>query len=295
MSCRTFDVDIHQPGQTLTSMRFSGWSTVLLVIFGLNLASAAKARADNDPKAMALLQKVKDAYKSASYFSCEGSYEQNLETASPVKLMGTFKMLFARPDEIRVDWTDTKMGGEIVTNSVFTQDKTIFFYWGLLNKWSAQKDMETALGTAAGISHGISYAIPSLLRDKAGYLTFTSLKPLENAVVDGVNCVILGGTTRFQGEMELAIDPTSFAIRQIKTTHVIKHKDLQNQIDKARKEAAKSNPELVSKLKDPPATPDFTAVQVTTYHDPVFGKELLAADFVYPVPAATPRVDNILK
>jgi hypothetical protein len=291
----TFDVDIHEGGRTLTSMKFFGLSNGLLVLFSLHLVSATTARADNDPKAVALLQKVKDAYKSASYFSCEGHYEQNLETTLPVKLMGNFKMLFARPDEIRVDWTDTKMGGETVTNSVFTQDKTIFFYWGLLNKWAAQKDMETALGTAAGISHGISYAIPSLLRDKAGYLAFTSLKPPENAVVDGVNCVILAGTTRFQGEMELAIDPNSFAIRQIKITHLIRHKDIQDQIDKARKEAAKSHPELVSKLKDTPATPDFTAVEVTTYHDPVFGKELSAADFVYPVPATTPKVDNILK
>jgi hypothetical protein len=218
-----------------------------------------------------------------------------METAMPVKLMGTFKILFVRPDEIRIDWTDTKMGGELITNSVFTQDKTIFFYWGLLNKWAPQKDMETALGTAAGISHGLSYAIPSLLRGKPGYLAFTSLKPPENAVVDGTNCLILAGTTRFGGDMEIAVDPGSYVIRQIKATKVIKHKEIQEQVEKARKEAAKSNPDLVSKLHDVPATPDFTSVEVTTYKDPVFGKELAAGDFVYPVPATTKKVDDILK
>jgi hypothetical protein len=276
-------------------MRFSGTLKSITLIFSLCLFVASPSRADNDPQAVALLHKVTDAYKNASSFSCEGQYENDLQTAAPVKLMGAFKILFVRPDEIRVDWTDTKMGGEVVINSVFTQDKTIFFYWGLLDKWAPQKDMESALGMAAGISHGISYAIPSLLRGKPGYLAFASLKPPENAVVDGANCVILAGATRFQGDMEIAIDPATYAIRRIKTTKVIRHKDIQEQIDKARKEAAKSNPDLASKLHDVPATPDFTSVQITTYKNPAFGKELTADAFVYPVPATTKKVDNVLK
>jgi hypothetical protein len=276
-------------------MNFLGMLKSTTLIFGLGLLLALPGRADNDPQAQALLQKVTDAYKNASSFSCEGHYENDLQAAMPVKLMGTFKILYTRPDEIRIDWTDTKMGGELVTNSVFTQDKTIFFYWGLLNKWSAQKDMEMALGTAAGISHGISYAIPSLLRGKPGYLEFTSLKPPLNAVVDGTNCVILSGSTRFQGDMEIAIDPGSSAIRQIKATKVIRQKELQAQMEKARQEMAKTNPELAAKMAAPSAMPDFTSVEITTFQDPAFGKALVAGDFVYPVPPTTPRVDNILK
>lgn len=289
------DLDIKMPEKTLPWMRFSGTLKFILLISTFCLFLPNLSRADNDPQAVALLQKVKDAYKNASSFSCEGQYETDLQTSMPLKLIGTFKILFARPNEIRVDWTDTKMGGETVTSSVFTQDKTIFFYWSMLGKCAPAKDMETALGTSAGISHGISYAVPSLLRGKPGYLTFTSLKRPENAVVDGTNCLILAGTTPFQGEVEIAIDPGTDTIRRIKTTKVIKHNDIQAQIEKARKEAAKTNPDLASKLQDVPAMPDFTSVEVTTYKNPAFGKELKAGDFVYPVPATTQKVENILK
>jgi hypothetical protein len=98
-----------------------------------------------------------------------------------------------------------------------------------------------------------------------------------------------------QGEVEIAIDPGTDTIRRIKTTKVIKHNDIQAQIEKARKEAAKTNPDLASKLQDVPAMPDFTSVEVTTYKNPAFGKELKAGDFVYPVPATTQKVENILK
>ena len=268
---------------------------LMALIFGFCLCIPRVSLADTDPEALALLQKVTDAYKNASSFSCEGQYENDLQTARPVKLVGSFKIRFARPDKIRVDWTDTQMGGEVTTSSIFTRDKGIFFYWEMLGKWAPQKDMETALGTAAGISHGISYDIPSLLRGEVRHLTFTSLKTPEHAVVDGVKCLILSGATRSQGEMEIAIDPGSYAIRRIKSTKTIKTKEIQESIEKTRKEMAKSNPEMVSKLRDVPVRPDFVSVDVTTYKDPVFGKELAAEEFVYPVPATTEKVENILK
>lgn len=265
------------------------------LIFGFCLCIPRLSLADKDPQALALLQKVTDAYKKASSFSCEGQYENDLQTARPLKLMGSFKIRFARPDKIRVDWTDTQMGGAVTTSSIFTQDKGIFFYWEMMGKWAPQKDMETALGTAAGISHGISYAIPSLLRGKEGYLTFSSLDPTKNAVVDGVNCVILSGATGQQGKMELAIDPDTYAIRQIKTTQVINTKALQKEVEKARKEAAKSDAEIATKLPNVPVMPEFVSVNITTYKDPVFGKPAAPEDFVYPVPATARKVDNILK
>jgi hypothetical protein len=276
-------------------MRFSRSLKLIALTVSFCAFITRLSLADNDPQALALLQKVTDAYKNASSFSCEGQYENAMQTARPLKLMGAFKIRFARPEKIRIDWTDTQMGGAVTTSSIFTQDKTIYFYWEMMGKWAPQKDIETALGGAAGISHGISYGIPSLLCGQKGYLNFASLKPLENAVVDGMKCLILSGTTRFQGEMEIAVDPDTYAIRRIKSTQTVKTKDLQQKVEKARKEAAKSNPEIGSRIPDVPVMPDFVSVNITTYKDPVFGKEPAAEDFVYPVPAAAKKVDDILK
>jgi hypothetical protein len=274
-------------------VRSFGIVKTAILAFGFLALAVSGAHAQQDPQGVALLKKVTDAYKTASSFSCLGQYENDLQTAHPVKLMGTFKILFVRPAEIRIDWSDTKMGGEVVTNSIFTQGSSILFYWGLLGKVAAQKDMEAALSTAAGISHGLSYFVPSLLRGSGRILDFTSLKAPGSAVVDGTNCLVLSGTTHFQGDLEIAVDSTTYAIHRYQATKVIKQKDIQRQIEKARKEAAKTDPALAAKLHDAPAVPDFTSVMVATYQNPIFGPALTADAFVYPVPTTAKKVDKL--
>jgi hypothetical protein len=275
-------------------MKFS-YALRKVALAAIFVVPAGRADADVNAEAQALLQKVENAYKTAATFSVNGQYEDVMQTAMPVKLTGTFKILFSRPSLVRVDWTDTQFGGEVVTSSIFTQDNTIYLLMGQLQKWSAQKDMEMGLSTAAGISHGITYAIPSLLRGQAGYYAFTSLQPPMRGTLNGRDCVFLTGTRPTQGKVELAIDPDSDAILQEKTTQVIRTSDIAADIAKARADVAKTDPAQAAKLVAPPAMPDFTSVQTTTYTDPAFGVTLKPADFVYPVPDDAKKVDNILQ
>lgn len=278
-------------------MRFQRVFQTVVFIFAVCLSvREVSAVDDNNAQAVALLQKVTDAYKNAPSFSCEGKYEDNLQTAQSVDLMGNFKILFSRPDYLRVDWTEVMTGGKVFTNSIFTKDNGLFFYWDRKAKWAPQKNMGYAMAINSGNSHRISYEIPSLLLGEGGY-NFVSLKPPTNAVVDGVHCVVLAGTTKFLGDMEIAVDPTSYAIHQIKTTTRIVPKEVALEIDNNRKEEAQTSPGSTAKLKHfaLPNGPVFTSVQVTTYKNPVFGKKLVAGDFVYPVPGTAKRVDNILK
>jgi hypothetical protein len=252
-------------------------------------------RADPPPTAQALWQKVTDAYKNAATFSSEGQYEVDMQTATAFKQAGTFKILYARPGQIRVDWTDTQFGGDVVASSVFTQDNTIYFLMGITKKWSAQKDMEMALGTAAGVSHSISYAIPSLLRGGASYLSFTTLQPVTPGTVNGRDCLVLTGADRMQQQRVVSVDPVSDAILQIKTTQLIRTGDIAGEIAKAKADLAKTDPAAAAKMVAPPPMPDFTTVQTTTFTDPIFGANLKPADFVYPVPSDAVKVDNVLK
>jgi hypothetical protein len=263
--------------------------SAVLVVF------ASIARADANAEGQALWQKVQNAYKMAATFSANGQYEDDLQTAAPMKLMGTFKMLYSRPGLIRVDWTDTEMGGEVVTSSVFTQDNTFYLLMGQLKKWSAQKDMEMGLSTAAGISHGISYAVPSLLRGQPGYFSFTSLQLPMRWTLNGRDCLLLTGMSKTQGKVELAIDPVSSAILQMKTTTVVSSAAIAADMAKAREELAKTDPAQAARMVAPPAMPDFSTVETVTFTDPTFGVILKPADFVYPVPDEAKKVDDLLR
>jgi hypothetical protein len=268
---------------------------LLACVLAAAWAFAVGARADMDAGAAALLQKITGAYKNAPSFSSDGHYEVDMQTANPVKLMGTFKMLYARPDEIRVDWTDTKMGGEVITSSVFTRNKTLYFLFGAVNKVSPESSMDMALSTAAGVSHGISYGIPNLLLGKPGYYTFTSLQPLSHAAREGKDCLVLKGATKFQGDVTLTVDPATDVIYQIEQRQVIKSADMQRHMAEMRAKLAKTNPTLAAQMAMIPVQPDFTSVQTTTFHAPIFGKLLLAADFDYPVPGSVTKVANAVK
>jgi hypothetical protein len=259
------------------------------------LAWIDSARADVNPEAKALWLKVQNAYATAASFSATGQYEDDMETTEPLKLSGTFKILYTRPDSIRVDWTDTQFGGEVMTSSVFTQDGKIFLLMGELKKWAPQKNMETALSTGAGISHGITYAIPSLLRGQAGYFTFASLEPVVKWKLNGRDCRIIAGVSPTQEKIELALDPVTYAILQIKETQVVRNADIAAQIAKARDAMAKTDPARAAKLIAPPVMPDFTSVQTTTFADPTFGATLKPEDFVYPVPEDAKKVDDLLR
>ncbi|MDR0532527.1 MAG: hypothetical protein LBH01_01075 [Verrucomicrobiales bacterium] len=273
-------------------MKAPGLQKIAISMLSLCLSTQPLTAQDKDPQAAALLQKVKDAYRNASTFSADGEYLVELRTEYPHKMTGTFKIRFSRPEQIRVDWSETKSGGEVFVNSVFTRDQTIFFYWSEFGKWSPQKNMEYALGANAGISHGISYAIPSLLCGQSGYVEFNTLKPLAELAMDGKKYTVIAGTSRHQGDMELVVDPASLVIHQFKTTKLIRRTDVQ----KIAAEVEKDDPELAARLKNNPRPelPDFVAVNTLTFKDPVFGRELKAGDFDYPVPATARKVEDIL-
>jgi hypothetical protein len=154
--------------------------------------------------------------------------------------------------------------------------------------------MEMALSTAAGISHGISYAIPSLLRGEPGYIAFTSLKPVTGWTVNGRDCMVLSGMGQRHELISLAIEPRTCVILQMRTTEVIRNSEIAADVAKAREEAAKTDPAMAARLVAPPAMPDFTSIETVTFTDPSFTVSPKPEDFVYPVPADAKKVDNLL-
>ena len=114
-------------------------------------------------------------------------------------------------------------------------------------------------------------------------------------MLNGKDFLVIKGTTKFQGDVMLTVDPSTDVIYQIEQHQLIKSGSMQTEMAKLRAKLAKTNPALAAKLHDMPVQPDFTTVQVTTFDTPAFGKTLVPADFVYPVPDTVTKVDNVVK
>src|SRR3989338_6345074 len=120
-------------------------------------------RAQVSPDASRVFDATLEVYKTSISFSCEGDFFSQDDRKPPMKDRRTVKILFSRPDRFRLDWTEIKAGGEITTNSIFTRDKTLFFYWADFDQYAKQESIESSIGANAGISRALSFMIPSLL------------------------------------------------------------------------------------------------------------------------------------
>jgi hypothetical protein len=199
-------------------MRFSNFRSVLLLIGGLILlAWCPPSRADEEMDSGTLLQKMRDAYKNAASFSGYGHYENDLVTVPPIKLTGTFQIMYKRPDLMRVDWTHMKADGEVVTSSIFSQDTTYNLYLSETGKWATSPHAEWVLAAGMGFSHGITGSVPELLLNWPLALVIISPQPPVHAMTNGVDCLVIKGPGTGDSLVEVTIDPATDFICQIKS------------------------------------------------------------------------------
>jgi len=263
----------------------------VMILFGVMLGCPVRSAAEDDAAAKQIFDHVLQTYKTAKTFSCDGDYESDSTSIPPLNDKITFKIVFSRPGLFRMDWTETKMGGDVVTNSIFTRDGALYFYWPLMNKYAKQKSIPDIIGTNAGISRGLSYEIPSLLLGENGYFRFVSLKQEPDVTVEGAPHFSLAGKDGRGNSYEIAIDKVTYTIVQVKQVELIKGSTVAD----AKKEMAKTNPEIAKNMPDLPPMPDFTVTSTTTYRNISFGRDIPVAEFNYEVPPTAQFVDNLLK
>ena len=122
-----------------------------------------------------------------------------------------------------MDWTETKMGGEVETNVTFTRAGALYFYWPMMNKYARQKSISDIIGTnARNFERAFPIEIPSLLLGERGYFGFTSLKQGADVTVEGVSYFSLAGKDRQGDSYEMAIDKSTYAIVQVKEVQLVK-------------------------------------------------------------------------
>ncbi len=172
-------------------------------------------RAETQPEAAGILDKMFKAYAAAPAFSCEGSCDDHEDgSALPVDHR-TVTMHFVRPFRFRLAWTQKDFHGKSGTSLIYTREgQTFLRQWGAKDE-EAQPSLGQAVDACAGVSLGLSYLVPALLLGEPGYLTFTSLRQLPDTdSADGRPCWKLAGETSEGTRWELLIDRETTALRE---------------------------------------------------------------------------------
>lgn len=172
-------------------------------------------RAETEPEAAQVLDRMFKVYASAAAFSCEGSCDDHEDGSTLPTDHRTVTMRFVRPDRFRLAWTQKDFHGKSGTSVIYTRGGQTF-----LRQWDAEREepepsLGQALDSCAGISLGLSYLVPALLLGDPGYLRFDSLRLLADGVsADGRPCRKLAGETNEGARWELLIDCETGALRE---------------------------------------------------------------------------------
>ena len=194
----------------------------LFVAAVLGLGWVGSLRAETQPEAAGILDKMFKAYAAAPAFSCEGSCDDHEEDSTLPVDHRTMTMRYVRPFRFRLAWTQKDFHGKSGTSLIYTREGQTF-----LRQWGAKgEEPEPSLGQAvdscAGISLGLSYLVPALLLGESGYLTFASLRQLPDAdSADGRPCWKLAGETSEGARWELLIDRETTALREALEINVL--------------------------------------------------------------------------
>ena len=181
------------------------------------------ARAEMQPEAVGILQRMFQTYASAPAFACEGSCDDH-EEGSPLPAdHRTVSVRFVRPDRFRLTWTQKDFHGKSGTSVIFTRrGQTLFREQGHSGDAEAEPSLARAISSCAGISLGLSYLVPALLLEDPGYLNFVELRQEADAnSQDGRPCWKLSGKTADGAQWQLLIDRETCALREATETNVL--------------------------------------------------------------------------
>lgn len=244
-------------------------SIFLLSIFTWVLALPAQETLDGG----AIFERVKQRYSSCKTFSCRGSSHQTASALLAGNDDRTFLIRFARPGQIRVDWTKARfMGLGSDTESIYTEGGKIYSTSVIAGGPKPYPSIEHAIGVDAGVSGGISYLIPSLLIGEEGYLFSWTVTRGADSIVDGRGCYSISLETKGFGIYTLDVAKDDYAIlRAIQVSDA-------SVVDAQRERAHKENPAW---FDDPPGTPKASISSRTTtdFTDVIFDAPLKEADF----------------
>jgi hypothetical protein len=195
---------------------------------------------------------------------------------------------FARPDGWKIEWNDVLAGGDVAPSAIFTREGKLLLYWGAFHLWGPQASIDDAITTNAGISGGITYALPSLLLGRKGYFNAPFTRDKEEAI-DGKTCVLFDGKTADGHVYEIAVDPAAHAIVRVRDQTVIRQSDM----DRARQELAKDNPEAAKEMAETPPQPDRIIHKTTSFTGIVFDAPVAPGDCDFTVPDGAQYVDDV--
>ena len=179
-------------------------------------------RAEMQPEAVGILEKMLKAYATAPAFSCEGSCDDHEEGSALPADHRTVTMRFVRPDRFRLAWTQKDFHGKSGTSVIYVKEGQVWLrQWGL-GRDEAEPSLGQVIDSCAGISLGLSYLVPALLLGDPGYLNFASLRQLPDAVSgDGRPCWKLAGETSEGARWEILVDHETNALREALEINVL--------------------------------------------------------------------------
>ena len=181
------------------------------------------ARAEMQPEAVGILDRMFKTYASTPAFACEGSCDDHEEGSPLPPDHRTVSVRFVRPDRFRLAWTQKDFHGKSGTSVIFTRHgQTLFREQGRSGDGEIEPSLAQAISSCAGISLGLSYLVPALLLEDPGYLNFVELRQEADAKSeDDRPCWKLSGKTSDGAQWTLLIDRENCALREATEINVL--------------------------------------------------------------------------
>lgn len=296
---------------TWLKLKFAaGVCVTLLVAAGVAAVAMSESGSSDDGTTVGdMLKKSMDAYASLTTYQSAGTIVSEINGD---KNTTQFNVILARPDIYRIDWVQ-KHGISMSVGAVWNVGNGDFLQIENL-KPQIQKNMETAIASASGVSSGAAASIPGTFFEMNWG---NSLKPLllgekqKSSKVGGVDCYVLKTQVGGDGTITVWIGKKDSLIHQIRQTSLVAPSQSNSQISKnlvtenkqptpqaiaeTRKEIARAKArERSAKIRSlaaagklteesivqatPPALGSFERVTIQTYENIIVNNEISSKD-----------------
>jgi beta-lactamase regulating signal transducer with metallopeptidase domain/tetratricopeptide (TPR) repeat protein len=202
-----------------------------------SVAVDSPAQIPPEPTAQEIYDAMFQRYAKCSTFACTGLYEQHSDGLFGTKDHRTFSIRYARPDKIRIEWTQpSRWWSNSGTSTIYTEGGKIFSKLNFRPTIESDKSIGDAISEAAGVSGTTSYLLPPLLMGKSGYFDHWNLERKPDETVAGDDCYVIELETKGFGYYTLDVRKTDHAI--VRAVDVFKA----DVVDAQRTRANKENP-----------------------------------------------------